>query len=984
MARRREEEEEEEEEASTGSGGWRSRPSYAVGAEVEVRLDGAGFRGAHFEATVAARLPGSGGYEVVFSTLLARRGGPPLREVVAPTHVRPRPPPPRRRRRRGSVAGRGFELFDLVEAYESDGWWPGVVSGILPGKATRYAVTFPVFRQEVKLRASQVRPRREFVCGSWMDAQEVLRGIPLYAEGSSVDVMCDKKGRAWMPATIVKMVGTANYVVRYGNGKGSIEVLHSRFIRPQPIFDKLKFEYELEPSVEVEVYQDGIWSLGVIADVGSCQTRRYGVRVKRHDSANEYYYLIVTSASLRPYSKWDSQEWTPCSDKKHAKKGVCAVSVEERDSPVFSTTREDNDQYSSVPKKRLMTENLEKKEPCLRHPLHLRQDTDRSLLKDVMDIETPSDKHATAKKKLGQHCFLKELPRKRKDLPSTSSHDIVEIDNKSSYADVVVISDDSGYGSVIEISDSSSSIPNRKKRRMNLSDEETHSSHLLHRCQASWSASNLLRTQDTHHDLFLEVTRHSGEQLCSHVLSHSVLPQESSLDPSHKDSQLIPLPVCRVQGLLGINETKEPILSHHLHLESSLMALDDPATGDKNHEMCEEFTESCVRGTCNEREDTDPINSKNSNQNTIDRLYGEASPAGKLEPCSSAQQDVKADLLCIQAPKDNKMEIKDVRTGMSPKEATAFPIGKLEPYSSAQDLLCMQASNNNKIEIKNARIGMASQEASDFHLETCMNSKEIADVPLPECNASSQHPLGQCKVSISSKSAGPSSFLLPGVMVDLSAFIPLSAANSSTLPPVFSTSSLLLMPDHKMEVFKMLPQIPHFREVWDCPPEFREGKALGLVVSFANMAESIKNMQIQDESQLYQEKMSHLLDLEENGFEVGALKVRLHDLLRIRNRQIDLKKRKTSLDKEILQIELANCGVEQRLKLLDITGLGEELMHYRETKASLTRQNSVNCSYILKLQNDLRQVEESLMSAEADFVSVASAPWRSDVGPSLL
>jgi hypothetical protein len=63
-----------------------------------------------------------------------------------------------------------------------------------------------------------------------------LRGIPQYAEGSRVEVMCDKQVRVWRPATIKNMVGGTNYVVSYGNGQSSIEVLHTMFIRrPEPI-----------------------------------------------------------------------------------------------------------------------------------------------------------------------------------------------------------------------------------------------------------------------------------------------------------------------------------------------------------------------------------------------------------------------------------------------------------------------------------------------------------------------------------------------------------------------------------------------------------------------------------------------------------------------------------------------------------------------------------------------------------------------------
>lgn len=157
-------------DAGRGSGSWPRTPRFAVGDEVEVLFTGSGFRGARFEATVTARFPDSRRYEVVYSELIVRRNGPPLREVVGVSELRPRPPPPQ--------PGREFELFDLVEAYNNDGWWPGVVSDIRPkrrrNQAKRFAVSLPLFREVLELSASFVRPRREFVYGSWIDAQEVV------------------------------------------------------------------------------------------------------------------------------------------------------------------------------------------------------------------------------------------------------------------------------------------------------------------------------------------------------------------------------------------------------------------------------------------------------------------------------------------------------------------------------------------------------------------------------------------------------------------------------------------------------------------------------------------------------------------------------------------------------------------------------------------------------------------------------------------
>ncbi|KAF0917886.1 hypothetical protein E2562_021612 [Oryza meyeriana var. granulata] len=184
-------------------------------------------------------------------------------------------------------------------------------------------------------------------------------------------------------------------------------------------------------------------------------------------------------------------------------------------------------------------------------------------------------------------------------------------------------------------------------------------------------------------------------------------------------------------------------------------------------------------------------------------------------------------------------------------------------------------------------------------------------------------------------------------------------------------------PCEKMEVFEKLPQVPHFGRLTGCPPELREGKALGLMASFANIAESIQNMRFQEKENIFEEKLRCLSELEEDGFDVRALKERLENLLRIKNRHADLKKMKASLDEGILEKEVDNSSIEQKLMFLEVLIKELELkrLEYQEKKESLVGQKEANCSEISKLQGDVDRIEESFLSAEHDFHITAAAPW---------
>jgi hypothetical protein len=84
-----------------------------------------------------------------------------------------------------------------------------------------------------------------------------------------------------------------------------------------------------------------------------------------------------------------------------------------------------------------------------------------------------------------------------------------------------------------------------------------------------------------------------------------------------------------------------------------------------------------------------------------------------------------------------------------------------------------------------------------------------------------------------------------------------------------------------MEIFSKMPQRPNLNQFLQHGPELREGMALGLMLSFVSLAESIDRLDIRqdDIGGVFQEKKQGLSLLEENGFDVTALRSRLEALL---------------------------------------------------------------------------------------------------------
>ncbi|XP_037475066.1 DUF724 domain-containing protein 3-like [Triticum dicoccoides] len=316
-----------------------------VGAEVEVRNEDPGFAGSFYEATVAAHLPSSpsssdrGGnkcYTVVYSTLEGD-DGEPLQEAAAAASVRPRPP---------RAAPRRFAVHDMVEALHSEGWWAGVVSAVAPAPAVAggdlrrrprrvYQVAFPTSRETIEFQEADLRPHREFVAGRWVPAAKADNASPSFSEGDQVEVSQSGTnfGESWNPATVLKVIGATNFLVKYmhngKDGKSATEILDSQYIRPARSITRIDSKYRFSPSSHVEILHEDSWWPGVILKVlGTGIDKKYVVMLDCHKTDLDEIdmdALRVEITQLRPLCDWDGEKWVPCLKKESAKRPISAA-----------------------------------------------------------------------------------------------------------------------------------------------------------------------------------------------------------------------------------------------------------------------------------------------------------------------------------------------------------------------------------------------------------------------------------------------------------------------------------------------------------------------------------------------------------------------------------------------------------------------------------------------------------------------------------
>lgn len=126
------------------------------GDRVEVASDEEGFVGSYYEATVVTDIV-RGDYIVQYRTLVKDDLSGPLREVALAAEVRPRPP---------VIKRTAFRLHDVVDAFDNDGWWVGMITG--KSEEDKYFVFFDTTGDEIAYPVDRLRVHQDWVHGKWV------------------------------------------------------------------------------------------------------------------------------------------------------------------------------------------------------------------------------------------------------------------------------------------------------------------------------------------------------------------------------------------------------------------------------------------------------------------------------------------------------------------------------------------------------------------------------------------------------------------------------------------------------------------------------------------------------------------------------------------------------------------------------------------------------------------------------------------------
>lgn len=219
----------------------------------------------------------------------------PLTEEVDVSSLRPAPPPD---------DNADFEPNDVVDAFNLDAWWPGVVMSVAGDK---YTVGFKSPPDLLELGRGELRRHWDWRGGEWARADKEMMMRLIFSPGAEVEVNLHKERLwfAWLPAIYVGPLGGNSFLVQYksannGDGNGFVkEVVSDHQIRPLPPQQE---ERDFGLLTTVDAYDGMSWWVGDITKI--LTGKKYVIKFRFTNQEKEF-----SQSDLRHHSEWTGNEW---------------------------------------------------------------------------------------------------------------------------------------------------------------------------------------------------------------------------------------------------------------------------------------------------------------------------------------------------------------------------------------------------------------------------------------------------------------------------------------------------------------------------------------------------------------------------------------------------------------------------------------------------------------------------------------------------
>lgn len=193
--------------------------------------------------------------------------------------------------------------------------------------------------------------------------------------------------------------------------------------------------------------------------------------------------------------------------------------------------------------------------------------------------------------------------------------------------------------------------------------------------------------------------------------------------------------------------------------------------------------------------------------------------------------------------------------------------------------------------------------------------------------------------------------------------------NDESLP--FVKSSSLWKTIESMEVFRQLPQRPHFQSLGSRKESSREGLAIALMVDFSGVVEKTSTLQFDDPRSNIEDNLENLIELEKNGFDVKVIRDRLLSLLLIKDKQEELHGNSKETTDRIKEKNHDKVKIDEKIEEID-----NQIRLLQEERALILSTKEEKDLSIASLEVTLDDISSTMKNVNLEFETIVAAPWQ--------
>ncbi|KAB2017276.1 hypothetical protein ES319_D08G151500v1 [Gossypium barbadense] len=879
------------------------------GAPVEVSSDEEGFRGAWYLATILEMPPKSASKKRKKAFVRYKTLLADDGKSPLTEHVDPGYIRPLPPNEKGNAQS-GFEVNDVVDARYRDGWWTGVVRKVLA--KSKYRVYFDNPPDVIEFDRKDLRVHWDWIDGNWVRPEKQQSTGSVFSSGTAVEVNVDDESLrdVWFPAIVVKENEDKTFLVKYQNSKNDDESGTAKVVVDSLHIRPTPPRYadrNYELLERVDTTYNFGWRTGVITKV--LTGRRYNVFFKHGNEDKE-----LSHSDIRPNVEWTDGNWISKS-----KEVIIASDDQELIGDALCGTR--NTKVAGELESSLSTkENTEDKIPL------------KKMKRNATEQPTPTDENSTL-----------HSGRKKVKLETSNGNTSNSLSSKKQTEGNAVVTPISVTGDQLKDMPSETLCKEGNPRTGGKATKFPKKTVIVDQPRAKSESPLTEATTTTKRQKV-----GSADGKVDNLAKRNVKVRKS---PSNSPQVLTAGKegTTRVAGEIneGDIKTKEvemPIIlgltakfSKTLQAENSCqIPSEEPGKlmGDQKNNL------------------NDSV--RNENMEIMENNVGES--------------DLKK-----KRGRPRKAVVTSPKAFHAGKEQNGA--GGITDEKVLKDCTSDEAglSKHKGVELS-GRIN-DDQKTREVHLATAgISDMNEDDQPLSTW-IGGIHSSGDEESRLSSgrlvngwnEEKGLVDVPIESHAIDATGRSPLDSDQS--LP--FVKKSPIWRTIESLDVFQIVPQKPHFQPLAESREEFREGSAIGIMVTFASLFDKISMLHFDDPRNTFDSISEGLDDLEKHGFDVSLLRRRVNKLLSIKEGHSQHLGEKENAEREIMENTKGITKFDEEMEEIE-----KKIAQLQEQHSSIKSEKETKSLKVgsLKLHADV--LNKLIQNAPHEFKKIATASWK--------